>query len=140
MSRLLSFVLWIFLGFFALMIFVALFGGCTGSGAKLQRVKADFTSISSALETYRQTTGDYPTTDQGLMALVTRPETLPEEHDWQSIFTKVPTDPWKNEYRYRCFPEGSPHAFELISNGADGIEGTKDDRSLSDRQQQRTKP
>ena len=128
MSRLLSFVLWILLGFFLLFIFFVLFGGCTGSGAKLQRVKADFQSISSALETYRKTTGDYPTTDQGLLALVTRPETLPEESDWQSIATKVPTDPWKNDYRYRRLPDSFPRPFELRCVGPDGIEGNEDDR------------
>lgn len=128
MSRLLSFVLWILLGFFLLLIFFALFGGCTGSGAKLQRVKADFQSISSALDLYRKTTGDYPTTNQGLMALVTRPETLPEERDWQSIATKVPTDPWKNEYRYRRLHDSSPRPFELRCVGPDGIGGNEDDR------------
>jgi general secretion pathway protein G len=128
MSRPLSFVLWILLGFFLLFIFFALFGGCTGSGAKLQRVKADFISISSALKSYRKTTGDYPTTDQGLMALVTRPETLPAECAWQPIATKVPTDPWKNEYRYRRRPDSSPRSFELRCVGPDGVAGNEDDR------------
>ena len=128
MSRLLSFVLWIFLGIFLLFISFALFGGCTGSGAKLQRVKGDFQSISSALKSYRKITGDYPTTDQGLMALVTRPETLPEESDWQSIATKIPTDPWKNEYRYHRLPDSSPRPFELRCVGPDGVAGNEDDR------------
>jgi general secretion pathway protein G len=99
-----------------------------GSGAKPQHVKADFTSLSSALETYRKATGDYPTTDQGLLALVTRPDALPEERDWQPIATKVPTDPWKNEYRYRRLPDSSPRPFELRCVGPDGVEGNEDDR------------
>ena len=85
-------------------------------------------SLSSALETYHKTTGDYPTTDQGLMALVTRPETLPEESDWEAIATRVPTDPWKNEYRYRRLPDSSPRPFELRCVGPDGVEGNEDDR------------
>ena len=118
-----------FVGFMALLVVLLLLDSIPGgSGAKPQRIKADFISIASALETYRKTTGEYPTTDQGLMALVTRPETLPEERDWQSIFTKVPTDPWKNEYRYRRLPDSSPRPFELRCVGPDGFEGNEDDR------------
>ena len=62
------------------------------------------------------------------MALVTRPETLPEERDWQSIATKVPSDPWKNEYRYRRLPDSSPRPFELRCVGPDGVAGNEDDR------------
>ena len=97
-------------------------------GAKLAPIKGDFQSISSALKTYHKNTGDYPTTNQGLMALVTRPETLPEESDWEAIATKIPTDPWKNEYRYRRLPDSSPRPFELRCVGPDGIAGNEDDR------------
>ena len=123
MSRVLSVVLWIFIGCFFLLGFFALCGS-PSSSSKPQRIKADFQSISSALESYRNTTGNYPTTDQGLMALVTRPETLPEESDWQPIANRIPTDPWKNEYRYRRLPD----KFELRSIGPDGIARTDDDR------------
>lgn len=118
-----------FVGFMALVVaflFLDSFPG--GSGAKPQLVKADFQSISSALETYHKNTGDYPTTDQGLMALVSRPETLPEESDWEAIATQVPTDPWKNEYRYRRLPNSSPRPFELRCMGPDGLEGNEDDQ------------
>lgn len=102
-------------------------------GVKLAPVKSDFQSISSALHTYKINTGHYPSTEQGLKALVERPTIPPLPEDWVQIADKVPTDPWKNEYRYRSFPEGSAHPYDIISNGPDGIEGTKDDRSLSDR-------
>ncbi len=127
MSRALHFVAWLVFGFFFLVACVALFGS-PSTGSKPQRVNADFQSISSALDLYRHTTGDYPATDQGLAALVTRPETLPEESDWQAIATKVPTDPWKNEYRYRRLPDSSPRPFELRCVGPDGVEGNEDDR------------
>jgi general secretion pathway protein G len=127
MSRALTLILWAVLGYFFIMVCMALVSSpCTS--AKPQLVKADFHSISSALETYRKTTGDYPTTTQGLAALVTRPESLPEESDWQNIATRVPTDPWKNEYRYRRLPESSPRPFELRCVGPDGVEGNEDDR------------
>lgn len=129
MSRALTLILWAVSGFVVLMFVTAFLGfPSPGPSSKPQRVKADFTSLSSALELYHKTTGDYPTTDQGLMALVTRPETLPEENDWLSIATKVPTDPWKNEYRYRRLPDSSPRPFELRCVGPDGVAGNEDDR------------
>jgi general secretion pathway protein G len=114
-------------GLVSIFIYSEFFGPGSG-GSKHMLVKADLQSISFALESYRKTTGDYPTTDQGLMALVTRPETLPKESDWEAIAHRVPTDPWKNEYRYRRLPNSSPRPFELRSNGPDGIAGTDDDR------------
>ena len=98
-------------------------------GAKLAPIKGDFQSISSALRTYKINAGHYPSTEQALQALVERPTIPPLPDDWVKIADRVPTDPWKNEYCYRCLPEGSHQPFELISNGPDGVEGTKDDRS-----------
>lgn len=114
-------------GLMSIFIYDEFFGPGSG-GSKHMRVKADFQSISSALKTYRKINGHYPTTNQGLMALVTRPETLPKERDWQSIAIQVPTDPWKNEYRYRRRPDSSPSPFELRCVGPDGVEGNEDDR------------
>jgi len=109
-------------------------------GAKLAPAKGDFQSISSALRTYKINAGHYPSTEQGLKALVERPTIPPFPDDWLPISQKVPTDPWKNEYRYRCFAEGSPQPFELISNGPDGIEGTIDDRSSLHQPHPNSKP
>ena len=111
-----------------------------GTGAKIANVRVDFYSIGAALRTYKINAGHYPSTEQGLQALVECPTIPPLPEDWVQIMTKVPTDPWRNGYRYRGFPEGSPQPFELISNGPDGIEGTKDDRSLSDRPHPNSKP
>ena len=83
--------------------------------------------------TYRINAGHFPSTEQGLQALVERPTIPPLPEDWVKLADRVPKDPWGNEYRYRCLPESSAHPYDIISNGPDGIEGTKDDRSLSDR-------
>lgn len=128
------------LGVFSLFIAVVIWIETGGEGARISRPMSDFQSISSALHTYKINAGHYPSTEQGLQALVERPSIPPLPEDWVKIADKVPTDPWKNEYRYRCFPEGSPQPFELISNGPDGIEGTMDDRSLSDRPHPDSKP
>ncbi len=122
------------LGVFSFFIAVVIWiESASGDKAVISDVRADFSSIGSALRNYKINTGHYPSTEQGLKALVERPTTPPLPDNWVQTANKVPKDPWRNEYRYRGFPEGSPHHFELISNGADGIEGTKDDRSLSDR-------
>jgi general secretion pathway protein G len=97
-------------------------------GAKLAPIKGDFHSISSALRTYKINAGHYPSTEQGLQALVERPTIPPIPDDWVKLDTNVPTDPWKNEYRHRCLPDSSPRPFELRCVGPDGIEGSKDDR------------
>ena len=128
MSRALCFAIPLMVtGLVSIFIYDEFFGPRAG-GWKRTLAKDDLESISYLLETYRKTTGDYPTTNQGHMALVTRPETLPEKSDWQAIFTQVPTDPWKNEYRYRRLPDSSPRPFELRCVGPDGIEGNEDDR------------
>ena len=119
---------------------IVLIGKIGGPHPLHQRIKGDFQSIGSALRTYKIYAGHYPSTEQGLKALVERPTIPPLPDDWVQTMTKVPTDPWRNEYRYRCFPESSPHPFELISNGPDGIEGTQDDRSSLHQSNPNSKP
>lgn len=109
-------------------------------GAKLAPVKSDYHSIGSALKTYKISAGHYPSTEQGLQALVERPTIPPIPDDWVKIANRVPKDPWGNEYRYRCFPKCAARPYDIISSGPDGIEGTKDDRSLSDRSHPNSKP
>jgi general secretion pathway protein G len=108
--------------------------------AVISEVSSDFSSIGAALRTYKINAGHYPTTEQGLQALVERPTIPPLPEDWVQVMTKVPKDPWGSEYRYRSFPEGSPHPFELIRSGPDGIQGTKDDQSSLHRPHSISKP
>jgi general secretion pathway protein G len=97
------------------------------SGCVLSRVDADFNAIGSSLKTYKLNAGEYPTTEQGLMALVHEPTSPPLPRRWTKILNRTPTDPWNQEYRYRSFEEGAPCSFELLSAGRDGTFGTKDD-------------
>lgn len=110
---------------------IALIGG-VGDGAKLQRVSADFNAIGASLKTYKINAGNYPTTSQGLQALVTKPTSTPVPKRWTQVAKKTPQDPWMQDYGYK-FP-GSKDAseYELISKGKDGIEGTEDDISSQD--------
>ena len=108
---------------------IFLIGGTSNSHPPEQRVKADFQSIRAALGTYKINAGHYPTTEQGLQALVERPTIPPYPQDWGQTMLKVPTDPWKRDYQYRLVGEAPEDEFELRSLGKDGIEGTKDDQS-----------
>jgi len=105
-----------------------LFPGVTYHSTE-QRVRGDFQSIRSALHTYKINARFYPSTDQGLRALVDKPTSEPFPDDWVKIADKVPTDPWQREYQYRLLPEGSEAAFELWTFGADGLPGTGDEQS-----------
>lgn len=118
----------VILGATLLRITAHLFIGNVTGTPKTMRVKADFQAIGSALNSYKINAGHYPTTEQGLQALVERPTIPPLPDDWVKIWQKVPTDPWKNEYRYRRLHDSSPRPFELRCVGPDGVEGNEDDR------------
>lgn len=106
--------------------------GKVGEGAAIQRVKGDFNSLGSVLKMYKINNGFYPSTAQGLKALVTRPGGSPVPKSWTALADSVPRDPWGEEYIYR-FP-GSKVAseFELVTKGKDTQLGTEDDKSSQD--------
>jgi general secretion pathway protein G len=94
---------------------------------KAQRVKAQVTisALETALKTYYLDNGFYPTTDQGLEALVAEPTTDPVPQKWRKggylEKGKVPEDPWGNEYIY--LSPGLHGDFDIISYGQDKVEG-----------------
>ena len=91
--------------------------------AKETRANADIANLSLALDTYELTIGEYPSTDQGLTALVEDPGI----DGWRPFLTRRTfNDPWGNEYRYR-YPGSQGINFDLFSVGPDGQEGTDDD-------------
>lgn len=89
---------------------------------KTKSAKVQIENISSALDLYRLEVGSYPTSSQGLNALVKAPSGA---RAWNGPYMKkssVPVDPWNNEYQYkRPGSEGNP--YELMSLGADGAPG-----------------
>jgi general secretion pathway protein G len=90
------------------------------------RVKADLQSISTALMVYQGMNGFYPSTDQGLKALVTRPDSNPRPRQWRPSFDKVPLDPWGNEYKYVQPGTHNPDSYDLYSVGPHGQDGAAD--------------
>jgi general secretion pathway protein G len=91
--------------------------------ARIVKAKMQIESISSALKEYKLDNGDYPTTEQGLSALVEKPSIgkIPKKYPEKGYLPKVPKDPWGNEYIY--ISPGEHDDFDLISYGSDSEEG-----------------
>lgn len=102
--------------------------------ARVTVAKTDLKTIATALRVYRLDNGDYPTTEQGLEALVSRPTAPPEPLSYSAdgYLPELPTDPWGKAYVYRSPGTGAP--YDLLSYGKDGQEGGEDlDADLSDK-------
>ena len=90
-------------------------------------VKSDIQSISTQLQLYNSINGFYPTTEQGLRALVEQPSTDPVPQRWYQLFKSVPKDPWGTEYIYLSPGRKNPSGFDLYSAGNDRKPDTADD-------------
>ncbi|HEY4284217.1 MAG TPA: type II secretion system major pseudopilin GspG [Chthoniobacterales bacterium] len=95
--------------------------------AKKTRIVADIGSIRTMLLSYQGMNGFYPTTDQGLQALVVRPESEPIPNRWTQMMSAIPTDPWGKPYVYRCPGNKNPNGYDVYSAGPDRIPDTADD-------------
>ncbi|HOK40780.1 MAG TPA: type II secretion system major pseudopilin GspG [bacterium] len=97
--------------------------------AKVQIAKAQIKAFEKALENYKLDNGFYPTTEQGLEALVKKPMTEPIPKNWKAggYLEKdkefVPKDPWGNDYIYISPGIHRPNFVDIYSYGADGKEG-----------------
>ncbi len=85
-------------------------------------------SISLALKLYQLDNGKFPTTEQGLAALISKPSSAPVPPNWKEPYLdKKPVDPWGNPYQYKSPGAHNSSTFDLYSFGNDGLEGTADD-------------
>lgn len=93
--------------------------------AKDKAARAQIELLGVALDAYRLDNGTYPTTQQSLEALWTKPATSPQPRNWAGPYLKkrVPQDPWGNPYVYRSPGETNPDSYDLISLGRDGAPG-----------------
>src|ERR1043166_6508132 len=92
--------------------------------AKASTAKSQIEMLSTALDAYRVDTGEYPTTDQGLAALMTKP-TIDPPANWKGPYLRreVPLDPWNRPYLYMAPGQSNPGGFDLLTYGADGNQG-----------------
>ena len=97
--------------------------------AKQVKAKATIESLESALKLYKLDNGAYPTTEQGLAALVQQPANTGAGWKKGGYLEKgqVPKDPWKNEFIY--LSPGLHSDFDLITYGQDGIPGGEEENT-----------
>ncbi len=88
--------------------------------AAVTRARADIRTIDNALNLYRLDNFRYPSTDEGLEALVTNPGEA-SAPNWKQYLRSVPSDPWNNEYLYAS--PGRQGDYEIFTLGANGQEG-----------------
>jgi len=94
--------------------------------AKERRVDADVQAISTQLKVFEMQNYTFPTTEQGLEALVKRPTSDPAPRRWRQLMEAVPLDPWGKPYVYRFPGKRNPTSFDLYSFGPDRVESQDD--------------
>lgn len=97
--------------------------------AKVTQARVQMEALEVALKLYKLDNGIYPSTEQGLTALIEAPETGTIPKKWRKggylEKNKVPPDPWGNEYIY--ISPGVNGDYDIISYGADGVPGGEDE-------------
>jgi general secretion pathway protein G len=89
--------------------------------ARVTKAKQDIRALESALNLYKLDNFVYPTTDQGLQALVAKPNGSPEPRNWKPYMDRLPKDPWGHDYQY--LSPGVKGDIDVYSLGADGQPG-----------------
>lgn len=89
--------------------------------ARVVKAKQDVLSIQNALDLYKLDNGFYPSTDQGLIALMQKPTTNPVPSDWKQYLQNLPKDPWGRDYLY--LNPGQHGEIDVFTLGASGQPG-----------------
>ena len=89
--------------------------------ARVTAAKTDVNNLMQALKLYRLDNQRYPTTQQGLQALVTKPTVGASPPNWKPYLDKLPSDPWGRAYQYSS--PGLKGEVDIYSFGADGVIG-----------------
>lgn len=118
----------ILIGILAAIALPRLTGKTTQARVASARTEIEAT-LPMALDMYELDAGRFPTSDQGLMALIQKPTSSPEPTSWKGPYLKrkdVPKDPWGKDYIYEC-PGKQNEDYDISSAGPDGIVGNEDD-------------
>lgn len=92
--------------------------------ARVTRAKVDIRNIESALNLYKLDNYTYPTTEQGLAALVHKPTTQPVPPNWHQYLDQVPKDPWGKPYKY-LYPGTHGEPFDVWTDGPPGADSNQ---------------
>jgi general secretion pathway protein G len=95
--------------------------------AQKTRVQADINSLTTQLTIYQAQNGFLPSTEQGLKALMVKPDSEPKPRSWRVYMNSIPDDPWKSPYIYIQPGKHNPGSFDLFSAGKDRKPDTADD-------------
>ena len=95
--------------------------------AQLKKAAVDIQQLETALERYKLSSNTFPTTEQGLEALVQQPtiDPIPRSYPNGGYIKRLPQDPWGNDYQ--ILSPGEIGAIDIFSNGPDREPGTEDD-------------
>ncbi|TRY33499.1 type II secretion system major pseudopilin GspG [Aliiglaciecola sp. M165] len=99
----------------------------TQEEAQRKAAAVDIQSLESALTRYKLSNNRFPTTEQGLEALISQPtiDPIPRNYPEGGYITRLPNDPWDNPYQ--LISPGEIGQIDIFSNGPDGEPGTDDD-------------
>lgn len=89
--------------------------------ARVTAAKTDVSNLTQALKLYKLDNQRYPTSEQGLQALIAKPTTNPAPMNWKPYLEKLPNDPWGRAYQY--LNPGVKGEIDIMSFGADGQPG-----------------
>ena len=89
--------------------------------ARITKAKQDIRAMEAALNLYKLDNFAYPTTDQGLEALVQKPAGSPEPKNWKKYMDRLPKDPWGEPYQY--LSPGTKGDVDIFSLGDDAQQG-----------------
>lgn len=107
-----------------------------GEQARRSAAKADIeANLATTLDLYEFDNGRYPTTEQGLQALLSKPTNPPIPTSWSGPYLKkkrIPKDPWGNDYVYVCPGIRNAQSYDLSSYGPDGVESSDDITNWAD--------
>jgi general secretion pathway protein G len=99
-------------------------------GTQVKATGAQISLFKTAIERYKLDMGKYPTTEEGLVVLVTRPMDEDLAKKWHGPYldsSTIPKDPWDRDYVYKCPGDHNTDSYDILSWGPDGNEGTEDD-------------
>ena len=115
----------VILGVLASMVVPNLMGNKEKADA--QKATSDIVALEGSLDMYKLDNTRYPTTDQGLNALITKPDSDPAPKNYKDggYIKRLPADPWQNEYQ--LLSPGEHGSVDVFSMGPDGQAGTDDD-------------
>lgn len=112
-------VVMVIIGVFAALVIPNVMG--RPDEARIVAAQTDISNIKQALQLYKIDNRRYPTAEQGLKALTTKPTSPPIPNNWKVYVDKLPNDPWGNPYQY--LNPGIKGEVDIMSYGADGKPG-----------------